>query len=261
MASTSRSSRAAPRRSPSRSSSGRAQFGLETGAHILEARARGIPLVAIAATFQQSPAALFFHKGQVIRDFRDLNGRTVFTQIAAPEWAYQKRKYGLNQVRDLQFQGSYAAFASDPKAVAQGYLTSTGDQLAAQGIATDSIRSAEDIGYASVLFTTESMVRDHPDTVAAFVQATKRGWKDYRAQPADTIRLLLPYTAGRSTEDLLREIRRQESFIWTDDAARNGWGWMTRARWQQAIDQAVTQGAIQPIDPDSVFTTRFLEGR
>lgn len=241
--------------------SGHAQFGLETGAHILEARAQGIPLVAIAATFQQSPAALFFHKGQAIRDFHDLNGRTVYTQIAAPEWAYQKRKYGLDRVRDLQFHGSYAAFASDPTAVAQGYLTSTGDELAARGLATDSIRSAEDVGYASVLFTTEDMVRRHPDIVTAFVQATRQGWDDYRVHPLDTVRLLLPLTAGRPESSLLSESRRQQSLVWTGDALQHGWGWMTEGRWQQAIDQSVLEGAIPPMPASSVFTTRFLEQR
>ncbi len=239
--------------------SGRAQFGLETGAHIVEARARGIPLVAIAATFQQSPAALFFHKGQPIHDFHDLNGRTVYTQVASPQWAYQKRKYRLEAVRDMQFQGNYAAFASDPRAVAQGYVTSTGDELAAQGIATGHIRSLEDVGYASVLFTTETMIRDHPQIVHDFVQATAHGWQDYRRDPGFTIVRLSRFTAGRSEASLLQESQRQQAFIWSGDAARKGWGWMTRARWASTIAQSVAEGSITPIDPDKVFTTRFLE--
>lgn len=238
--------------------SGRAQFGLETGAHIIEARARGIPIVAIAATFQQSPSALFFHKGQPIRDFRDLNGRTVYTQVAAPQWAFQKKKYGLDQVRDLQFQGSYAAFASDPRAVAQGYLTSTGDELAAQGVATESLRSPEDIGYASVLFTTEAMIRDHPDVVRKFVQATKGGWDSYRADPKAAVATLTPFIPGRGADSLLRESRAQEAFIWSGEATARGWGWMTHDRWQAAIDELVAEGSVKPIAADTVFTTQFL---
>lgn len=238
--------------------SGRAQFGLETAAHILEARERGIPIVAIAATFQQSPAALFFHKGQPIHDFRDLNGRTVYTQVAAPQWAWQKRKYGLDDVRDLQFSGSYAAFAQDERAVAQGYVTTTTDELAAQGIATGHIPSIEDIGYASVLFTTEEMIRDHPATVRAFVAATARGWADYRLDPGFTVAALRSQAGGRSEASLLKESARQQDFIWAGDAGQHGWGWMTRERWAAAIKQAVLEGSIKPTDPDSVFTTRFL---
>lgn len=241
--------------------SGRAQFGLETAAHILEARARGLPVVAIAATFERSPAALFFHKGQVIRDFRDLDGRTVYTQVAAPQWAYQKRKYGLDRVRDLQFSGSYAAFAHDERAVAQGYVTTTSDELAAQGIATGFIPSAEDIGYASVLFTTEEMIRDHPATVRAFVAATAQGWADFRRDPRFTVKTLQPHVAGRSEKSLLLESERQRAFIWSGDAARHGWGWMTRERWAAAIAQAVAEGSIPPTDPDTVFTTQFLVSR
>jgi NitT/TauT family transport system substrate-binding protein len=241
--------------------SGRAQFGLETAAHILEARARGIPIVAIAATFQQSPAALFFHKGQAIRDFRDLNDRTVYTQVAAPQWAWQKRHYGLDTVRDLQFSGSYAAFAQDKRAVAQGYITTTTDELAAKGVATDHIPSVEDVGYASVLFTTEAMIRDQPEKVRDFVAATARGWADFRRDPRFTIATLRAHAGGRSEASLLKESERQQAFIWTGDALKHGWGWMTHERWAAAIRQAVAEGSIPTTDPDTVFTTRFLVSR
>lgn len=241
--------------------SGRAQFGLASAVNLLDARARGIPIVALAATFQQSPAALFFHKGQQIRDFRDLNGRTVYTQITAPQWTYQKKKYGLSDVRDIQFQGSYGAFANDPRAVSQGYLTITADQLRDQGIATDHIQSREESGYMGVIFTTEQMIREHPQTVQAFVSATARAWQDFDEHPEDAIAILLPHTSGRTTADLLRENGRQKPFIWTGDALKHGWGWMTRDRWQAIIGELVAEGAIPPIAVDTVFTTRFLSPR
>lgn len=237
---------------------GRAQFGLASAINLLDARARGIPVVALAATFQTSPAALFFHKGQQIRDYRDLNGRTVYTQITAPQWTYQKKKYGLHAVRDIQFQGSYGAFAADPRAVSQGYLTITPDQLNDQGVATGHIKSREEAGYMGVIFTTEAMVRDHPETVRSFVAATARAWQDFAERPDEAIRILLPHTTGRTTADLLRENDRQKRFIWTGDALRHGWGWMTRERWAAIIAELRAEGAIPPTDPDAVFTTRFL---
>lgn len=235
-----------------------AQFGLETAGQIIEARARGIPIIALAATLQRSPVALFFHRGQAIHSYADLNGRTVYTQIATPEWQYQKVRYHLDHVTDIQFRGSYAGFAADPRAVAQGYLTSTGDELAAQGIATESIVSAEDVGYGSVLFTTEAMLREHPQIVRAFVQATVAGWTYYRDHIEEVSRLLLPHSRGRTESDLAREGHRQIEFIWTGDALEHGFGWMTAPRWQRTIDQLVLEGAIKPVSATSVFTTRFL---
>jgi len=238
--------------------SGQAQFGLETAGEILEARAHGIPVIALAATLQRSPAALFFHKGQAIRDYGDLNGRTVYTQITTPEWQYQKTKYHLDKIVDLQFRGSYAAFAADPRAVAQGYLTSTGDELATQGIETETIASAEDIGYGSVLFTTDELIARHPDLVRDFVRATAAGWSYYRSHPEESSRLLLPHTSGRSEADLIRESERQAEFIWTGDALTHGFGWMTTERWQKTIDQLVLEHAIDSVPAATVFTTQFL---
>lgn len=238
--------------------SGQAQFGLESAGGILEAGARGVPIVALAATLQRSPAALFFHRGQPIHSYADLNGRTVYTQIATPEWQYQKARYHLDHVKDIQFRGTYAGFAADPRAVAQGYLTVTGDELAAQGIATDSIVSAEDLGYYSVLFTTKEMIERHPDVVRGFVQATLAGWAYYRTHIAEVSALLLPHTGGRTEADLELEGRKQVEFIWTGDALEHGFGWMTAARWQKTIDQLVLEDAIKPVSATSVFTNQFL---
>lgn len=58
--------------------SGQVDFGMGSSDEILLAREEGIPLVAIAGIFQQSPQALMFHKGQDIEYFTDLNGRDVY---------------------------------------------------------------------------------------------------------------------------------------------------------------------------------------
>jgi NitT/TauT family transport system substrate-binding protein len=237
---------------------GRAQFGLETAENIVQARAQGIPVVALAATLQRSPAALFFHEGQPISSYRDLDGRVVYTQIGAPQWIYQKRKYGLDDVKDRQFAGSYAAFAQDEKAVAQGYLTSTPAQLEAQGLKVRALPNPEAIGYGSVLFTTEQEIAEHPDVVRRFVAATAAGWERYRTDVPGVSRVLARQAKGRTVADLEAEGRAQEAFIWTGDAAQ-AWGVMTRARWQAVADELLKEGAIRsPIDVDAAFTTEFL---
>lgn len=42
---------------------GKAEFGMGQADEILLARQNGIPLVAIAATFQKNPQGIMFHKG------------------------------------------------------------------------------------------------------------------------------------------------------------------------------------------------------
>ncbi|WP_320672798.1 ABC transporter substrate-binding protein [Patulibacter defluvii] len=241
---------------------GKAQFGLETAENILQARDKGVPIVALAATLQKSPAVLLYHRGQPIRSYRDLNGRTVYTQIGAPVWQYQKKKYGLDDVKDRQFAGSYAPFAKDERAVAQGYVTSSPAQLKAQGVDVDVLENPEGIGYGSVLFTTEREIRDHPDLVRDVVAATVQGWERYRDHDDEVSAVLARNAKGRTVEDLKAEGEAQKPFIWTGDAETHGFGWTTAARWQATADLLLKAGAIgKPADVRKAFTTEFLPQR
>lgn len=241
---------------------GKAQFGLETSENILQARDKGIPVVALAATLQKSPASLFFHQGQGLTSYRDLNGRTVYTQIGAPAWLYQKQKYGLKDVKDRQFAGSYAAFAQDQKAVAQGYLTSTPAQLKAQGIAVEPLPDPDANGYGSVLFTTEKEIEDHPDVVRDVVAATVKGWDFYRENVPAVSKVLAENAKGRTVADLNAEGEAQKPFIWTGDAEKLGFGAMTTERWQANADLLREQQALkQPADVAKAFTVDYLPKR
>lgn len=241
---------------------GKAQFGLETAENILQARDKGVPIVALAATLQKSPAVLLYHQGQDIESDRDLNGRTVYTQIGSPVWQWQKKHYGLDDVKDRQFAGSYAPFAKDQRAVAQGYVTSSPAQLKAQGVDVAVLENPEGTGYGSVLFTTEKEIRDHPDVVRDVVAATVEGWTYYRDHVAQVSEVLAKNAKGRTIEDLNAEGEAQKPFIWTGDATTHGFGWTTAARWQATADLLLKAGAIsKPADVAKAFTTDYLPKR
>lgn len=241
---------------------GRAQFGLETSENILQARDKGIPIVALSATLQKSPAVLLYHQGQDIESYRDLNGRTVYTQIGSPAWQYQKKKYGLTDVKDRQFAGSYAAFAQDQKAVAQGYVTSNPAQLKAQGIDVGVLPNPDANGYGSVLFTTEKEIEDHPDVVRDVVAATTKGWNFYRDHVPEVSKEIAKSAKGRTLADLDAEGNAQKPYIWTGDALTQGFGAQTTARWQANADLLLKQGVIaKAADVSQAFTTRFQPQR
>ena len=44
--------------------------------------------------------------------------------------------------------------------------------------------------YPQLLVTSEAMIRTHPDTVRAFVNASLRGWQTYLDDPRPTLALL-----------------------------------------------------------------------
>ncbi|OUM94406.1 MAG: myristoyl transferase [Thermobacillus sp. ZCTH02-B1] len=243
--------------------SGNAEFGMTQADSLLLAREQGIPIVAIAATFQKNPQGLIYHADQDIRDFPDLNGRTVFVAPGAAYWEYLKKKYDL-KVEERSYTGSLAGFISDPASVTQGYITSEPFSLKQQGIETGMLLHA-DAGYdpyANVLFTTERMIRERPDLVRAFIEASVKGWDYYKDHYEEIHPFLREYNPDLTLEAMEYGAKAQMDLVYGGDAAEGGVGIMTEERWRTLADQMLEIGMLKE-DPDvtKAFTNEFLPAR
>jgi NitT/TauT family transport system substrate-binding protein len=245
-------------------SSGKAMFGMAQADDILIARKQGIPIVAIAATFQTNPQGLIYHKGQDIKDFSDLNGRTVYTMPGANYWEYMKKKYNLNNVTDMAYTGSLVNFVNDPEILTQGYITAEPYSLKEQGVETEMLLNAESDynPYANVLFTTENAIKENPELVQAFVEASIRGWDYYK----DNYEEVNPFIQERNPDISLDAMKygaeTQMELVYGGDAAGNGVGYMTEARWETLMDQLVEIKMLdEKEDVNKVFTNEFLPSK
>ncbi|MFC5704428.1 ABC transporter substrate-binding protein [Cohnella faecalis] len=241
--------------------SGSADFGLAGADALLLAREQGIPVVALGAVLQISPSALFYHKEDNIKDFSDLNGRKVYAVLAATYWQYLKDTYKLDKVQEFQFNGQYANFISDPKAVSQGYVTNTLASLESQGVETGHLLVA-DSGYRpyyTVIFTTEKYAKEHPDVVKAYVEATVKGWNYYKDNAPEVNAEIVKVNQGAKVEDFNKEAEAQKDFVYGHDAAQNGVGYFTKERWEELNKQLHDIGILKKDeDVTKAFTTEFL---
>ncbi|MFD6517682.1 ABC transporter substrate-binding protein [Rhodococcus sp. NPDC060176] len=238
---------------------GGAQFGLEYGGPLLAAREKGIDVVALAPTLQKSPAVYVYHADQNINSLADLNGRTVYTQPSSGDWELTVEEFGLDKADAVQFQGSYAPFATDPTAVAQGYATSTPAVLAAQGIEVKTIPRISENDYGSVLFTTRKLIDDNPELVRKFVAGTAKGWDFIRDNPRKAAEILASYIEDSSVDAILAEFDAQVPFIWSGDADAHQFGWQTQTRWDSIYDLQVRQGTVTDLKVlDGAWTTDYL---
>ncbi|OXM87768.1 ABC transporter substrate-binding protein [Paenibacillus rigui] len=241
--------------------SGKAQFGMIQGDDLIIARQQGIPLVAVAAAFQKNPQGLIFHKGQQIKDFADLNGRKVYVASAAGYWEFIKKKYNLDKVQDMKYTGQLVNFINDPTAVTQGYITAEPYSLKQQGYDTEMLLNA-DSGYnpyANVLFTTEKMIKEHPDQVKAFVEASIKGWEYYKDH-ADEVNPKIKESNPDMTLDAMKfGAEKQAELVYGGDAVKSGVGTMTKERWSTLMKQLSEIGVLKTEeDVSKVFTTEFL---
>ncbi|MFC0211953.1 ABC transporter substrate-binding protein [Paenibacillus chartarius] len=244
--------------------SGKAEFGMANADDILVARQEGVPVVAIATAFQKSPQALFYHKSSGLKDFSDLNGRKVYVASTASFWLFMKNKYKLDKAQEMKYTGSLVNFVNDPQAVTQGYITSESYTLQQQGVEFGTLLNA-DSGYniyAGVYFTTEKMIAEHPDQVKAFVEATVKGW-DYYKDHSDEINPSIQEKNPDMSIDMMKfSAQKQVEFAFGGDAATNGTGTMSKARWEELQKQLIEVGVLKKAEPiDNAYTLKFLPGK
>lgn len=241
--------------------SGKAQFGMGQGDEILFARQNGIPLVAIAGIFQKNPQAMMFHKGQPIDSFDDLNGRKVYVGSGAAFWEYIKKQYHLDEVIELKYTGSLVNFIEDETSVTQSYMTSEPYTMMQEGIEVDYLLNADSgyMPYGNLLFTTEQMIEDHPDVVKAYVEASVKGWYDYKDHWAEINPFIQESNPDMPLDKLEYSAKALQPLVYGFDAETHGVGYMTRERWETLMNQLLDLGLLkEPLDIDNVFTTEFL---
>lgn len=239
--------------------SGKAQFGYTQAEDILIARDKGIPLVAIGAIFQKSPQVLIGHDG-TLTDFSDLAGKTVYTAPGSGYWEYIKEKYDL-EVKDMAYTGSLATFIDDPNAVTQGYVTSEPHVLEQDGVNTDYLY-IHDSGfetYANVIFTTEDVIKDNPELVQSFLNATIKGWEYYRDHSDEINPYLKEKNPDLSIELMDYGAKTEEELIFGGDAIENGFGYMSDERWTMLQKELLALGIIEKEeDVSKIFTNEYL---
>ncbi|MFD2701363.1 ABC transporter substrate-binding protein [Paenibacillus shunpengii] len=244
--------------------SGKAEFGVAHADQILLAREEGIPIVALATTFQISPQALMFHEESGIEDFDDLNGRTVFIQQGQPYWEFLKHKYSLDTVKEVAYTGQHGNFIEDPQSASQSFVNGEPYVVEKQGIqvGTKLIADSGYEPYAAVVYTTEKYLEENPETVKAFINGTVEGWYNYKENYEQINKKILEINTNLAEDEIAFGEEQQREFVFGYDAEANGMGYMTEARWNELKDQLLEIGLLtKDLDVSEVFTTEYLPAK
>jgi NitT/TauT family transport system substrate-binding protein len=242
--------------------SGKAQFGYSQAEDILIARDKGIPLVVIGAIFQKSPYVFISHEESGVKDFSDLNGKNIYTAPGVGYWEYIKKKYKLDEAKELSYTGQLNTFIDDPQAVTQGYITSEPFALDQQGVKNSTLL-IHDSGfqpYGNVIFTTEKMIKENPELVQKFINATVKGWEYYKDHSDEINPFLKEKNPDLDEEAMKYGAEAQKDLIFGGDAETNGFGYMSEERWKTLQDQLLDLDIIKKDeDISKVYTTEFLQ--
>ncbi len=240
---------------------GQTDFAIVGGDHLLAARARGEPVVAIAVIFQRNPYVYASLEGSDIERPQDLVGKKVMIAPGA-EIQHQAllRKLGVApaDIEEIPFVRDVSPLTTDQIDAHMVYRTGTGLAFDETGYEMNWLW-VEDYGihlYADTLITREGLIRRDPDLVERFLRATLKGWRYAIENPEKAVDLTLEYDPALTRDRQARMMAAQTPLIHTGDAKI---GWMDRGVWD-GMAQILLQAGImaEPIDVAEVYTMEFL---
>lgn len=243
---------------------GKYQFYMGSAINTLVAEAHGLPLVTVATIFQKSPTCVYTHLS--IKDTKELKLAKkilVSSNEVNTWWPWALRKFGLSDNQRGVYTGSLAPFIADKNIVTQGYLGSEDYILNKKGVKYNTFLLSN-YGYpeyAETIETTESMIKNHPEIVKKFIEATLLGWKSYLKNPGPGDQLIIKANPKQTPSQLEYGVQSmlKYKFLTGPTADKLGIGVMTNARWKKIYDLAVENGLVpKNLDYHKAYTLQFI---
>lgn len=249
--------------------SGSDDFGICGGDEIVIARSKGLPVVALAVIFQESPVCFFAKEDSGICHPKDFVGKRVAMQYGTnvrTEYVAMMSKMGiaLDGITEVPSRFDMQSFFTGQVDVWNGYTINEVQTAKNKGYKVIVIRPFE-YGihmYADCIFTTEENILRRPEVVRAFVAATVRGWEYAVDHPEEAVDAMLSIEPRLNRDHELKMLRASIPLICPTSDQERGVGGMTRERWQEMETALFEQGVISRHTPPSeCFTLGFLPAR
>lgn len=245
--------------------SGQADFLMGYDLQVFKSVEQGLPVTTVAASFQTDLQGMLTHDD--VNGLADLkNNKTVLVSTSGRTtwWPWLKSRYSLTDAQSRPYTFNLQPFMADANTAQQAYPSSEPFQAMKAGVKSKFFLFASDgyPPYGTTIVTMNKTVQDKPDVVARFVKASMEGWKSYMADPAAANALIKQENPNMKDDQLAfaMEKLKEFNFIGGGDAARQGIGTMSDARWKKTYDFMVEAGLLKAeADWKKAYTTQFVK--
>jgi NitT/TauT family transport system substrate-binding protein len=241
---------------------GRADVGITTAENYIQARAQGIPIIAVGADFNTPPTGIMFKTSTGWQNWPDLAGKTWTVSPTSIGWKWVKRQEGID-FTTANYNGSIAAFLTQPLGITQAFPTNEFYTARKQG-ADVKFLSYSSTGYnpyGDVEFVRQDYLAQHADTVRALLAAGFKGWGEYMSDVEVAKRANQAILAGNNqvTPDATWYAwETQRSYVVGDQVGKPI-GRMDDARWSTFVDQLNQLGVInKTFAAKDLYTNDYL---
>jgi NitT/TauT family transport system substrate-binding protein len=245
--------------------SGDLPFAVVSGEQVLLARAQGLPVVYVAAWYQQYPVSVVAKSELEVLIPQDLKGkkvglpglfganyiglRALLFEAEMSESDVTLDAIGFNQVELL---------AAGQQDVIVGYTANEPIQLRARGIPVTEIRVADYVQLASNgILASEKVISEDPELVRAFVGAFLKGLTDTIADPEEAFELSETHIPNFA--DLNAEVQREVLATSIEQWRAERLGYSDPQSWENMRNVLLEMGLVtEELDLSQAFTNEFI---
>ena len=248
--------------------SGADTFGLGSGTEgCLYAREKGLPLVCIGMSQQLTPVAFVAYKSSGIDSVQKFKGKKVAVWFTGPQYTLYAmlahagvpqsdvtivpEPFSMQPFIDKQFDAAMVTYYNEL------------NTLKEQGITDLYVIAPESVGVTTQqdsLVVGEKMIKEKPQEVQAFLNATLRGWKYAFQHKPETIDILVaaaPNLERHHQELMLNEIER---LMTAGDGSSKGLGAIDMPHIEAVYKDLLTFKALKsPVDLKAAFDSSFWD--
>jgi len=237
------------------------QFGVTGMSQLMEARAKGVPVVALAVIYRKNPL-IWFSVNEDVNSAEDLVGRKVGVTIGSNSDILFKamlKKAGIDieKVERVPVTYDISPVLTGQVDAYEGYIINQPVTAREKGFETYIINPV-DYGvnfYADTLFTTEKIIKENPDLVKRFVKATLEGWEYAYSHPDEAVNYTLMYSDQLTREHETAMMQASLELLRPDDKPI---GMIDRQVLEEMHDLLISNNILKnPLDLDSLYTTQF----
>jgi NitT/TauT family transport system substrate-binding protein len=241
------------------------QFAVVSGEQVLLARAQGLPVVYVAAWYQQYPVAVVSKVEQGILTPADLRGKKIglpglygANYIGLEALLFSAGLSDADVTLDSIGFNQVEALATDQEQAVSVYAANEPVQLRAKGYDVNEIRVADHVQLASNgLISNEKTIAENPDLVRAMVEAFLKGLADTIANPEEAYELSKPHVPNLAEVDeaVQKEVLARSIDLWKAEQL----GYSDRQSWQNMQDTLLKMGLIgEQLEIEKAFTNEFI---
>ena len=230
---------------------------------------QGVPVTVVAAIFQKDPQAMLAHPGQGYDKWEDL--KKAPTVLISKDgqfsfWQWMKADHGFKDEQLKPYTFNLGPFLADKKAVQQGYSIAEPYNVKKQAGFDPVVHLLADHGfstYSTTIETRTQLVREKPDLVRRFVEASILGWYNYLYGDRKAADALIKKDNPDMTDDYIEgsvQLMKRLNIVDSGDALAKGIGAMDAARIKDFHDKMVKAGLYKPgeVDLSKVATFEFV---